>query len=480
MPERRDIRRLFVANRGEIAVRVVRAAKKLGIASVVGVSSADRDTLAAKLADRAVCIGPPPSRLSYLDIPVVIAAARGTGCDAVHPGYGFLSERADFAEACAKHDLVFVGPRPEAIRAAGDKLEARRIAERLGVPLAAGSNEIESAAQAKSAAAKVGLPILLKAAAGGGGRGMRVVRRLADLAAHFEQASAEARQAFGDGRLFLERFVGDARHVEVQVLGDRHGTLVHLFERDCSLQRRHQKITEEAPAPGLSRETRQALLDAATAFASAIGYDNAGTVEFLFDAAADRFYFLEMNSRIQVEHPVTEESTGIDLVAEQIRIAAGERISFTQRSLRTSGHAIECRVNVEDPDRDFMPSPGRITRWSVPRADDIRIDSHAFAGYLVPPFYDSLLAKVIVRGADRSAAIQRMEHVLALFDADGVKTNVPFHRFVLAHPDFRQGAVSTRWIESKGYAAFREEKGLEPVEDRSHRSRSTFQRTEVA
>jgi acetyl-CoA carboxylase biotin carboxylase subunit len=460
MPERRDIRRLFVANRGEIAVRIVRAAKKLGIGCVVGVSSADRDTLAAKLADRAFCIGPPPSRLSYLDIPVVIAAARGTGCDGIHPGYGFLSERADFAEACAKHDLVFVGPRPEAIRAAGDKLEARRIAERLGVPLAAGSSEIESVAQALSVAAEIGLPILLKAAAGGGGRGMRVVRRLADLAAQFEHASAEAREAFGDGRLFIERFVEAARHVEVQVLGDRHGTLVHLFERDCSLQRRHQKILEEAPAPGLRDETRRSLFDAATAFASAIGYDNAGTVEFLFDAAADRFYFLEMNSRIQVEHPVTEEITGVDLVAEQIRIAAGERISFAQRSLKASGHAMECRVNVEDPDRDFMPSPGRITRWSVPQADDIRIDSHAFAGYLVPPFYDSLLAKVIVRGADRGAAIGRMEQALARFDADGVKTNVPFHRFVLAHPDFRRGAVSTRWIESKGYAAFREERRL--------------------
>jgi acetyl-CoA carboxylase biotin carboxylase subunit len=460
MPERRNIGRLFIANRGEIAVRIVRAAKKLGIECVVAFSSADRETLAAKLADRAVCIGPPPPRRSYLDIPVVITAARGTGCDAVHPGYGFLSERADFAEACAKHGLVFVGPSPEAIRAAGDKLEARRIAERLRVPIAAGSSEIESVAQARSAAAGIGLPILLKAAAGGGGRGMRVVRRFADLEAQFEQASAEAREAFGDGRLFLERFVEVARHVEVQVLGDRHGTLVHLFERDCSLQRRHQKILEEAPAPGLRGETRRALLEAATTFARAIGYDNAGTVEFLFDAAADRFYFLEMNSRIQVEHPVTEAIVGVDLVAEQIRIAAGERISFTQDSLKPSGHAIECRVNVEDPDRDFQPSPGRITRWSVPQADDVRIDSHAFAGYLVPPFYDSLLAKVIVRGADRSAAIQRMEQALARFDADGVKTNVPFHRFVLARPEFRQGALSTRWIETEGYAAFREERRL--------------------
>jgi acetyl-CoA carboxylase biotin carboxylase subunit len=301
---------------------------------------------------------------------------------------------------------------------------------------------------------------------------MRVVRRLGELAGHFREAAAEARAAFGDGRLFLERFVEDARHVEVQVLGDRHGTIVHLLERDCSLQRRHQKILEEATAPGLRERTRAALFEAATAFAKAIDYDNAGTVEFLFDAAADRFYFLEMNSRIQVEHPVTEEITGVDLVAEQIRIAAGEPISFAQRSVKAAGHAIECRINVEDPDRDFMPSPGRITRWSVPQGEDVRVDTHAFAGYVVPPFYDSLLAKLIVRGADRRAAIARMRSVLSRFDADGVKTNVAFHRFVLAHPDFQRGAVSTRWIESEGYAAFRAERANGSASERAEEPRN--------
>jgi acetyl-CoA carboxylase, biotin carboxylase subunit len=460
MPERRKIARLFVANRGEIAVRIVRAAKTLGIETVVGVSSADRETLAAKLADRAICIGPARARDSYLNVPVVIAAARGTGCDAIHPGYGFLSERADFAEACAKHDLVFVGPNPEAMRAAGDKLEARRIAERLGVPLAVGSSEIATVAEAEATAARVGFPIMLKAAAGGGGRGMRIVREAKDVRSQLEQASAEAREAFGDGRLFLERFLENARHVEVQVLGDTHGNLVHLFERDCSLQRRQQKIIEEAPAPGLSAKTRAALLESAIAFAKAIGYDSAGTVEFLYDPDADRFSFLEMNTRIQVEHPITEMATGRDLVVEQLRIAAGEPISFAQSDVTVAGHAIECRVNVEDPERDFLPSPGRITRWSVPEGEGVRVDSHGYAGYLVPPHYDSLLAKVIGHGADRAAAIERTRRALDGFTAEGVKTNLAFHRFVLAHADFRAARVSTRWVETKGFPAYREERRL--------------------
>ena len=452
------IRRLFIANRGEIAVRIVRACRALGIECVVGVSAADRETLAASLADRAVCIGPAPARESYLSVPLVVTAARGTGCDAIHPGYGFLSERPELAEACRANDLVFVGPSPEAMRAAGDKIEARRIAEQVGVPLAAGSREIESAAEAATIAAGVGYPVLLKAAAGGGGRGMRVVRRAEEISALFEQASAEAREAFGDGRLFLERFLESARHVEVQVLGDRHGGVVHLFERDCSLQRRHQKVIEESPAPNLSERTRRDLFEAATAFAKAIDYDSAGTVEFLVDD--ERFYFLEMNTRIQVEHPVTECVTGIDLVAAQIRVASGEPLAFAQADVTVRGHAIECRVNVEDPDRDFLPSPGRITEWQPPEGDGIRVDSHGFAGYRVPPHYDSLLGKVIGHGADRDEAIAITSAAIERFTIGGVKTNLAFHRFVLGHPDFAAARVSTRWIESVGLAEYHRQRRL--------------------
>ena len=452
------ISRLFIANRGEIAVRIVRACRALGVECVVGVSAADRESLAASLADRAVCIGPAPARESYLSVPLVVTAARGTGCDAVHPGYGFLSERPELAEACRANDLVFVGPSPEAMRAAGDKIEARRIAEQVGVPLASGSRNLDDAVEAETLAAGVGYPVLLKAAAGGGGRGMRVVQRAEEMSALFEQASAEAREAFGDGRLFLERFLENARHVEVQVLGDRHRSVVHLFERDCSLQRRHQKVVEEAPAPNLSERTRRDLLEAATAFARAIDYDSAGTVEFLVDD--ERFYFLEMNTRIQVEHPVTECVTGVDLVAAQIRAAAGEPLAFAQRDVAVHGHAIECRVNVEDPDRDFLPSPGRITGWHPPEGDGIRVDSHGFAGYRVPPHYDSLLAKVIGHGADRAEAIARTSGAIERFAIGGVKTNLAFHRFVLGHPDFAAARVSTRWIESVGLAEYHRQRRL--------------------
>ena len=448
------IRRVFIANRGEIAVRVIRACRALGLECVVGVSGADRDTLAARLADRAICIGPPMARDSYLHIPAVITAAIGTGCDAIHPGYGFLSERPAFAEACLANGLIFIGPSAETMRAAGDKISARAVAERVGIPLAAGSRQLDTAVAALEVAESVGYPVLLKASAGGGGRGMRVVRAASEMAGQFDQASAEAFEAFGDGRLFLERFVERARHIEVQVVGDAQGNVAHLFERDCSVQRRHQKLIEEAPAPNLPKATRHALLEAALSFARAIQYTSAGTIEFLYDAATDRFYFLEMNTRIQVEHPVTECITGIDLVAEQIRIARGEPLSFRQADLKVHGHAIECRINVEDPDRDFMPSPGRIRRWQLPTGEDLRIDTHGYEGYLVPPHYDSLLAKLIGRGRDREAAIARTLDALEHIDIDGVKTTVPFHRFALAHPDFRAMRVSTRWIEATGMAQY--------------------------
>ncbi|MGQ0620313.1 MAG: acetyl-CoA carboxylase biotin carboxylase subunit [Panacagrimonas sp.] len=450
------IRRVFVANRGEIAVRVVRACRALGIECVVGVSAADRETMAARLADRAVCIGPAMARDSYLNIPAIITAAKGTGCDAIHPGYGFLSERPAFAEACAENGLIFIGPTADAMRAAGDKITARAVAERIGIPLASGSSLIETSAEAVQIANKVGYPVLLKASAGGGGRGMRVVRVAADMAGQFEQASSEALEAFGDGRMFLERFVERARHIEVQVLGDMQGRVVHLFERDCSLQRRHQKLIEEAPAPNLPEATRAALLEAALSFAKAINYTSAGTVEFLYDADGDRFYFLEMNTRIQVEHPVTETITGIDLVAEQIRIAGGEAISFRQADLKVLGHAIECRINVEDADRDFMPSPGRIRRWELPSGKGLRIDTHGYEGYLVPPNYDSLLAKLIASGADRKLAIARALEAIRHIAIEGVKTTLPFHHFVLEHPDFAATRITTRWIESTGMKQYLE------------------------
>ncbi len=453
--EEKRIRRLFVANRGEIAVRILRACRALGIETVIGVSDADRTTLGAKLADRTVCIGPAAARDSYLNIPVVITAAKGTGCDAIHPGYGFLSERAEFADAVVQNGLTFVGPRAEAMRAAGDKIAARKIAERIGVPLAKGSPEIDSPREAARIAAEVGYPVLLKASAGGGGRGMRVVREEREIASQFEQASAEAREAFGDGRLFLERFVERARHVEVQVLGDRHGNVVHLGERDCSVQRRHQKLVEEAPAPDLSAAVRARILDAAVAFAGEIAYDSAGTVEFLFEPETGRFHFLEMNTRIQVEHPVTEQVTGIDLVQEQIRIAAGAPLSFVQSAVRATGHAVECRLNAEDPARGFLPSPGRIEHWKLDPGPRVRIDTHCYSGYVVPPFYDSLLAKVIGFGATRDEAIASTADALARSEVRGVRTNAAFQRHVLAHPDFRDARVSTRWVDQAGLQAFR-------------------------
>ena len=442
-------KRVLVANRGEIAVRIVRACDALGLESVVAVSLADRDSLAARMATKAVCIGPAPSRESYLKPETLVAAALGTGCEAVHPGYGFLSERPAFSRMCAEAGLVFIGPSPEAIAAMGDKITAVRMAEEARVPRVPGSNRLRDVEDARREAGRIGYPVLFKASAGGGGRGMRLVERESDLEAAMSSAQSEAAAAFGDPTLYLEKYIRRARHIEIQVLGDAHGRVVHLGERDCSVQRRYQKLIEESPSPVVDAGMRERLAGYALALARRVDYQGAGTVEFVFDEDTRDAYFLEMNTRIQVEHPVTEMVTGRDLVAEQIRVAGGDELSFKQEEVALRGHAIECRINAEDPSRNFAPGPGRIQVWSVPAETRVRVDSHCYSGYLVPPYYDSLLAKVIVHGDDRSEAIARMEQALAEMEVTGVPTTLPFHRAVLAHPDFRAGRVGTRWVEDR-------------------------------
>ncbi|GAA1271126.1 acetyl-CoA carboxylase biotin carboxylase subunit [Pseudonocardia aurantiaca] len=444
------IRRVLVANRGEIAVRVVRACRSLGIETVVAVSTADRDGLAARMADRAVCIGPAPATQSYLAISSVLSAALGTGCDAVHPGYGFLSENPDFARACVAEGLIFVGPRPEAVAQAGDKARARELARAAGIPVLAGSPVLESADAAVAAARELGYPVLVKAAAGGGGRGMSVVEDDAGMLARWAGAATEAQSAFGDGRLFVERFVRNARHIEVQVLGDRHGHVIHLGERDCTLQRRHQKVVEESPAPKLSESVRGAIRRSGVAFAEALELDSAGTVEFIYDADRQTYAFLEFNARIQVEHPVTEMVTGVDLVAEQLRSAAGEPLRLAQDDVVLDGHAIEVRITTEDPARGFVPHPGTVTVWEPPVAEGIRVDSHCEPGYVVSPYYDSLLAKIIAHGPDRDTAADRLVSALGRLRVEGVPTTAGFVRAALDHPDFRAAVVTTDWIATRG------------------------------
>jgi acetyl-CoA carboxylase biotin carboxylase subunit len=445
----RPIKRILIANRGEIAVRVIRACEKLCIESVAAVSEADRESLAARIATRAVCIGPAAARESYLRPELLVMAAKGTGCTAIHPGYGFLSERAEFSRMCAKEGVTFIGPSPEAIEAMGDKLSAVQLAEEAGVPRVPGSGRIQHADDVRTFVGRHGFPVLVKASAGGGGRGMRIVRREADIAHEIAAAAAEAQAAFGDSSLYVEKFIERARHIEIQVLGDNHGNVVHLGERECSTQRRHQKLIEEAPSPAIDARVRAELADAAIRLARRVSYQGAGTVEFVFDEDTRAWFFLEMNTRIQVEHPVTEMVTGRDLVAEQIRIAAGELISFGQADVRLAGHAIECRINAEDPTRNFAPRPGRLQEWSPPEVSGVRVDTHCYPGYLVPPFYDSLLAKVIAHGADRAQAVERMSAALERFAVAGVPTTIPFHRQVLAHEDFKAGQVTTRWVEDK-------------------------------
>ena len=440
------VTRVLVANRGEIALRVIRACQQMGIETVLAASVADRDSLPAREADRMVCIGPALSAQSYLNVQAIITAAQGTGADAVHPGYGFLSESPELAQACADEGLTFIGPQPGQIRAMGNKIEARERAKAFGLPMLPGSEKVHSYQEAAEVAQRIGFPVMLKAAAGGGGRGMKIVTQTDQLQRMFESARAEARAAFGDDSLYLERYIANARHVEVQVLGDRFGNVIHLGERDCSLQRRHQKLVEESPAPAITEPLREAIREAGVTLARSIGYENAGTVEFIYDEQKKKFYFLEMNTRIQVEHPVSEMVTGIDLVQEQIRVARGEALRFRQQDIVFRGHALECRINAEVPAEGFRPSPGRISEWSPPAGPNIRVDSHCHAGYAVPPYYDSMIGKLIVYGSSRTEAIERMGQGLARFKVQGIGTTLEFLGQVMRHPDFIAGRVSTSLV----------------------------------
>ena len=437
------ISRVLVANRGEIALRIIHACQGMGIDTVLAASEADRDGLPARMAGRAVCIGPAASSQSYLRIDALMAAAKGTGCDALHPGYGFLAESEALALACEREGIVFIGPTPDQILRMGNKLEARALARAAGVPMLPGSEKVSDEDHARRLADGIGYPVMLKAAAGGGGRGMKIVHRPEDMKQAFTAASGEARNAFGDETLYLERYIANARHVAVQVMGDAHGNLVHLGERDCSLQRRHQKVVEESPAPALAAARRTQILDSALQLGRGIGYRNAGTVEFIVDGDTGDYFFLEMNTRIQDEHPVSEMVSGIDLVQEQLRVAAGERLRFGQQDVVLRGHAIECRINAEVPAEGFRPSPGRIVEWQPPQGPNIRLDTHCHAGYVVPIHYDSMLAKLIVYGSDRSEAIMKMRHALDRFTITGIGTTLPFLRHAMAHPDFAAGRVNT-------------------------------------
>jgi acetyl-CoA carboxylase biotin carboxylase subunit len=439
------IRRILIANRGEIAARIIRTCRALGIETVLAVSEVDRDSVPARLADRTVCIGPSRPGESYLKVETIVQAALGVRADAIHPGYGFLSERAALARLCEEHAVTFIGPTPEQIEAVGDKLRARSEAQAANISVAPGG-AVESVEAAMVLARQIGVPILVKAVGGGGGRGMKRVDSLDDLPNAMELAAAEAGAAFGDARVYLECFVTRARHIEVQVLGDGQGAVIHLGERDCSVQRRYQKLIEETPAPGLSAELRTRLHEAALCFARRLAYRGAGTVEFLVDSERDRFYFLEMNARIQVEHPVTEAVTGVDLVAQQIAIAAGSGLRLTQSDVRSQGCAMECRVNAEDPARDFQPSPGIVREVTWPSGPGVRVDTHIAAGSRVPPFYDSLMAKVIAHAPGRSATLERLQRAIAGTRVAGVATNLAFHATVLNDPEFKAGAVDTGFV----------------------------------
>lgn len=443
-------RKVLIANRGEIALRVIRACRELGVQTVAVYSEADRESLHVRFADDDVCIGPAPSRLSYLKIPRLIAAAEITGADAIHPGYGFLAENAEFADTCAASNITFIGPTGEQIRQMGDKASARRLAAEAGVPTVPGSPGVmQDPDEALAVARDIGFPVIIKATAGGGGKGMRIASSEDNFLQLFGLAQNEALSAFNNGEVYVEKYLQQPRHVEIQVLGDQHGHVVHLGERDCSVQRRHQKLIEESPSPALTDTLRRAMGDAAVRLASAIGYVGAGTIEFLLDTDGS-FYFMEMNTRIQVEHPVTEMVTGCDIVKEQIRAAAGEPLSIQEpNGLR--GHAIECRVNAEDPSRNFQPCPGMITAYHPPGGPGVRVDTHVYAGYTVPPHYDSLLAKVIVHGRDRSEALARMGQALDSFILEGVTTTIPFLARVIRHPDFVAGSVDTRFLERESH-----------------------------
>lgn len=438
--------KILIANRGEIALRILRTCEEMGIATVAVHSTVDRHALHVQLADEAVCIGEAPSNKSYLNIPNIIAAALTRNVSAIHPGYGFLAENARFAEICADHKIAFIGPTPEAIRAMGDKSTAKETMQRVGVPTVPGSDGLlTDGAEAFAIAPKIGYPVIIKATAGGGGRGMRLVRDESELSKLFLAAQGEAEAAFGNPGVYLEKFIERPRHIEFQILADSYGHVVHLGERECSIQRRHQKLLEEAPSPALNDGLRAQMGNAAVRAAESIGYIGAGTVEFLLDSSG-QFYFMEMNTRIQVEHPVTEMITGIDLIAEQIRIAQGMPLSFNQSDIKLNGHAIECRINAEDPEHNFRPNPGRISGYLAPGGLGVRMDSHVYTDYEIPPYYDSLIGKLIIWGPDRPTAIQRMKRALRECAITGLPTTISFHQRVLDHPDFLEGLVYTNFV----------------------------------
>ena len=441
------MKKIFIANRGEIAVRIIRAAHSLGLSTVQAVSAADTEMLAAIIAGEIALVGPARASKSYLDAPAIIAAAKATGCDAIHPGYGFLSENADFAENVEAAELIFIGPKPATIRSMGDKVNARQMAKAAGVPTVPGSEgRILGSQDALAQAATIGYPVMIKASAGGGGRGIRVATNQQELAEFFDQASAEARAAFGDGGLYLEHFIGRARHVEVQILGDgKH--VVHLFERECSVQRRRQKIWEEAPAFSLPEETRSKLCVSAVRLAEVVGYRGAGTLEFLYDGQSGQYFFIEMNTRIQVEHPITEMITGVDLVREMIRIAGGESLRLSQGDIKLRGHSIEVRINCEDSDRDFMPSPGKVESLRIPGGPGVRFDGMLYNGYVVPPFYDSLLGKLIVWDETREGALMRLRQALDELEIRGPRTTIPLLRDLARANEILSFSVHTGWLE---------------------------------
>jgi acetyl-CoA carboxylase biotin carboxylase subunit len=438
-------KKILIANRGEIALRVIQACRELGIPTVAVYSTADRDSLHVTYADEEVCIGPPKSADSYLNVSALVSAAEITGADAVHPGYGFLAENAHFAEVLKECRLAWIGPRPDTIRLMGDKARARQAALEAGVPVLPGSREaLGSAEEARRLASEVGYPVILKAAAGGGGRGMRIVHGEKELETQFETARSEADKAFGDGSVYLEKYLVEPRHIEFQVFGDHRGHVIHLGERECSIQRRHQKLIEESPSPALGPALRGRMGDAAVKLCKSVGYENAGTIEFLLDHDGS-FYFMEMNTRIQVEHPVTEMVTGVDLVKWQIRVAAGERLAVPN-GLKPRGHAIECRINAEDPET-FAPSPGRLSTFHLPGGPGVRVDTHGYESYVIPPYYDSLVAKLIAHGGSREEAMARMARALDFFVVEGIKTSIPLHRRILQDSRFRAGELSTRFME---------------------------------
>jgi len=451
--------RIFIANRGEIALRAIRSAHELGLEAVLGISVADRDGLPAREADRTVLLGPAAARDSYLSAARIVHAAVATGCTCLHPGYGFLSERPELAELCEREGVTFIGPSSDSIRRIGDKLSARAVAQASAVPVNEGTEKIADLSQALELARQIGYPVITKASAGGGGRGMVVARNPAELSASFDTAVTTAREAFGDGTLYLERFVEVARHIEVQAFGDGQGQVVHFGERDCSVQRRYQKMIEEAPAQILSQAVREQMHRCAVALLGSIRYRNAGTVEFLYDAQRQQFTFMEVNARIQVEHPVSEEITGTNLIRTQIQLATGTLPPLRQDAIRMKGHAIEVRIIAEDPARDFVPSPGRITRWDAPTGEGVRLDTAVAAGSFVSPHYDSMLAKLIVRGESREQAIDRLAAALHAFTVEGIATNIALLRFIVSHADFRANNTSTRWLEAVLLPAFKTQLG---------------------